>query len=35
VAVISIAMLVTVGVGVFPEPVLQLAHNAAAGLFIR
>ncbi len=35
VAVISIAMLVTVGVGVFPEPVLQLAHNAAASLFVR
>jgi NADH-quinone oxidoreductase subunit N len=35
VAVIAIAMLVTVGVGVFPEPVLQLAHNAAASLFVR
>jgi len=35
VAVIAVALLVTVGVGVFPEPVLQLANQAASGLFIR
>ncbi|MEV0594282.1 NADH-quinone oxidoreductase subunit NuoN [Nonomuraea cavernae] len=35
VAVISVAMLVTVGVGLFPQPMLDLANQAASGLFIR
>ncbi|MER6943991.1 NADH-quinone oxidoreductase subunit NuoN [Nonomuraea sp. NPDC005983] len=35
VAVIAVSLLVTVGVGLYPEPVLNLAHTAANGLFIR
>ncbi|MDF2710776.1 MAG: nuoN [Nonomuraea muscovyensis] len=35
VAVITVALLVTVGVGLFPQPVLDLANQAASGLFIR
>ncbi|MEV4103059.1 NADH-quinone oxidoreductase subunit NuoN [Nonomuraea sp. NPDC049649] len=35
VTVIALSLLVTVGVGVFPEPVLQLADTAASSLFVR
>ncbi|MGI5268549.1 NADH-quinone oxidoreductase subunit NuoN [Nonomuraea sp. CA-218870] len=35
VAVIALSLLVTVGVGLFPEPVLQLANTAASSLFVR
>jgi NADH-quinone oxidoreductase subunit N len=35
VAVIALSLLVTVGVGVFPQPMLDLANQAASGLFIR
>ncbi|MBT2231808.1 NADH-quinone oxidoreductase subunit NuoN [Nonomuraea sp. NEAU-A123] len=35
VAVIAISLLVTVGVGLFPQPMLDLANQAASGLFIR
>jgi NADH-quinone oxidoreductase subunit N len=35
VAVITLAVLVTVGVGIFPQPMLDLANQAASGLFIR
>ncbi|MBN6055773.1 NADH-quinone oxidoreductase subunit NuoN [Nonomuraea sp. RK-328] len=35
VAVIAVAALVTVGVGLFPQPMLDVAHQAAANLFIR
>lgn len=34
-AVIAVSLLVTVGVGLFPQPVLDLANQAASGLFIR
>lgn len=33
--VIGVALLVTVGVGLFPQPVLDIANQAASGLFIR
>ncbi|MFG1947656.1 NADH-quinone oxidoreductase subunit NuoN [Nonomuraea sp. NPDC048826] len=35
VTVIAFSLLVTVGVGLFPEPVLQLANTAASSLFVR
>ncbi|WP_049559364.1 NADH-quinone oxidoreductase subunit NuoN [Nonomuraea sp. SBT364] len=35
VAVIAVSLLVTVGVGLYPEPVLDLAQQAASGLFVR
>ncbi|WP_327088092.1 NADH-quinone oxidoreductase subunit NuoN [Nonomuraea sp. NBC_01738] len=33
--VIAVSLLVTVGVGLFPQPVLDIANQAASGLFIR
>jgi NADH-quinone oxidoreductase subunit N len=33
--VIGVALLVTVGVGLFPQPALDIASQAASGLFIR
>ncbi|MEV4891678.1 NADH-quinone oxidoreductase subunit NuoN [Nonomuraea sp. NPDC059007] len=33
--VIGVALLVTVGVGLFPQPALDIANQAASGLFIR
>ncbi|NRQ32558.1 NADH-quinone oxidoreductase subunit NuoN [Nonomuraea sp. NN258] len=35
VVVIAVSLLVTVGVGLYPQPVLDIATDAASGLFIR
>ncbi|WP_240506124.1 NADH-quinone oxidoreductase subunit NuoN [Thermoactinospora rubra] len=34
-AVIALALLVTAVVGVYPQPILDIAHQAASGLFVR
>jgi NADH-quinone oxidoreductase subunit N len=34
-AVVAVAALATVGLGVYPQPVLDLAHTAAQSLFVR